>query len=607
MNRKIKRVTERIIERSRGKRQRYLEGIEAVTSSKKRPSRFELPLSSLAHELAASLEEEKRRLKREDVPNIAIISAYNDLLSAHEPLRSYPELIKGAIWEKGGVCQFAGGVPAMCDGITQGCAGMELSLMSRDVIAMSTAIALSHNCFDGALLLGVCDKIMPGLLMGALKFGHLPMILVPAGPMKSGLPNREKARARELFAIGKIDENEMLEYELKAYHSPGTCTFYGTANSNQLMAEMLGLHLPGASFVNASTPLRDALTKEAAERVLELAQFDGSYAPIGHVVSEKSIVNAIVGLMATGGSTNETMHLVAIARAAGIILEWDDFSDISDEVPQICRIYPNGPEDINAFQKAGGMAYLFKELSNNGLLNEDCLTVYGNGIDTYFNAPVLEDGKLFYEEGPTESKDTSVLTTTSMPFDRLGGLKVLKGNLGQAVMKISALKDREETFLEEMALIFESQQELEKAFREGRLYRNFIAVVRFQGPRANGMPELHKLITFLSIIMDKGFSCGLLTDGRLSGASGKVPFAIHLTPEAQVGGPISRLRDGDVIRMDAKRGTLDCLVGTRELMEREPVRMKDEVKGPDLGRSIFSVLRRNLSGASQGASAIFTE
>ncbi len=607
MNKKIKKVTDRIIERSRETRKRYLEGIEYVISSKKGPFRFELPLSSLAHELAASLDEEKERLKREDIPNIAIISTYNDLVSAHEPLKSFPKVIKGAIGERGGVCQFAGGVPAMCDGITQGCEGMELSLMSRDVIAMSTAIALCHNCFDGALLLGVCDKIMPGLLMGALQFGHLPMILVPGGPMTSGLPNREKAKARELFAIGKIDKKEMLEYELRAYHSPGTCTFYGTANSNQLMAEMLGLHLPGASFVNALTPLRDALTKEAAKRVLELTHLNDSYTPIGKVVSEKAIVNAIVGLMATGGSTNETMHLVAIARAAGIILDWEDFSDLSDEVPLICRIYPNGPEDINAFQQAGGMAFLFKELSKSGLLHEDCLTVYGRGIDNYLQEPVIKDGQLSYEQGPRESQNTSVLTTVSKPFDRFGGLKVLKGNLGQAIMKISALKDKEETFLEEKALIFESQDELEKAFNEGRLFRDFIAVVRFQGPKANGMPELHKLITFLSIVMDKGFKCGLVTDGRLSGASGKVPFAIHLTPEAETGGPIARLRDGDVIRMDAKNGILDCLIDIKELMEREPARRRDEKKGPDLGRSIFSVLRKNLSGASKGASAIFHE
>ncbi|MCF6188019.1 MAG: phosphogluconate dehydratase, partial [Desulfobulbaceae bacterium] len=493
-----------------------------------------------------------------------------------------------------------------CDGVTQGEPGMDLSLLSRDVIAMSTVIGLAHNVFDGVLLLGVCDKIVPGLLMGGLQFGHLPMILIPGGPMTSGLANKEKAHVRELFAEGKIGHKEMLASEVKAYHSPGTCTFYGTANSNQLMAEMLGMHLPGSSFVNAGTELRDALTRAASARVTTMTHLGEEYTPLAKVISEKSVVNAMVGLLATGGSTNETMHLVAIARAAAIRIDWDDFAELSDNVPLLVRIYPNGSGDINSFQQAGGMALLIRELLKGGLVHEDVQTVAGFGLSRYLEEPVLDEQKVIWRQGPKQAADPEVIAPVDRPFETMGGIKVLSGNLGRAIMKISALADGEKTLVEAPAMVFNSQHELEEAFNADKLNRDLVAVVRFQGPQANGMPELHKLITYLSIAMDRGYSVGLVTDGRLSGASGKVPFAIHCTPEAFCGGMLAKVRDGDIIRMDAHNSVLELKVDNAELVEREYAAPDLEPHRYGLGRQIFAPLRKDLLGAEEGASSIFT-
>ncbi len=604
MHRAVEKVTKRIIERSRPHREAYLERIEENKGNGVFRDRLEC--SNLAHDLAACNQACRNALMKEDVPNIAIITAYNDVLSAHEPYGTYPDLLKKAVAEAGGYAQVAGGVPAMCDGITQGEPGMDLSLMSRDVIAMSTVIALSHNVFEGALLLGICDKIVPGLLMGALQFGYLPMILVPGGPMTSGIEHSEKNKMRALFAQGKIGRKEMLETELKAYHSPGTCTFYGTANSNQLMAEMLGMHLPGASFVNAGTRLRKALTTAAAQQVTGLTNLGDNYTPIGHVISEKSVVNAMVGLMASGGSTNETIHLVAIARAAGIRIDWADFEEISDNVPLIVRIYPNGSGDINTFQRAGGMALFIRELLENGMLHEDVLTVAGPGLARYTQQPVLEGGHAVWKDGPVKSSDPGTIATVSEPLDAVGGTKILTGNLGRAVMKISALKDGENTYVEAPAMVFHSQKELEDAFHADKLNKDLVAVVRFQGPRANGMPELHKLIMFLTIVMQRGFSVGLVTDGRLSGASGTVPFAIHCSPEAAAGGNIAKIRDRDIIVMDAKNSRLEVKLDPQELEQRTcaPADLTGSHFG--MGRQIFAALRMHQLGADEGASAVFS-
>ena len=604
MNRVIEQVTERIVERSRPHRRAYLRRLEQARVNG--PARNRLPMSNLAHDLAACPASCRQRLLAPDAPDIGIISAYNDLVSAHQPYGEYPALLKSAVLEQGGAAQVAAGVPAMCDGVTQGEPGMELSLISRDVIAMATVIGLSHGVFDGALLLGVCDKIVPGLLMGGLQFGHLPMLLVPAGPMTPGIANREKAHARERFAQGEISREEMLAIEMQAYHSPGTCTFYGTANSNQLMVEMLGLHLPGASFVNAGTRLRQELTRAAGQRICQIIHPGEEYTPVGRVVSERSVVNAMVGLLATGGSTNETMHLVAIARAAGILINWDDFADLSDAVPLLVRIYPNGPGDINAFQRAGGMALLIRELLAGGFLHDDVDTVAGPGLDRYTREPVLENDRVVWQDGPEQARDTEVIASMARPFEPMGGIKVLSGNLGRAIMKISALADGDNTLVEAPALVFEGQHELEKAFHEGRLDQDLVAVVRFQGPRANGMPELHKLITYLSIAMDRGYTVGLVTDGRLSGASGKVPFAIHCTPEAASGGLLALVEDGDPVRMDARNGELELLVDEQTLAARTPARPPVHPEEEfDLGRHIFAPLRHNLAGAEQGGSSIF--
>jgi phosphogluconate dehydratase len=600
----VEKVTRRIIERSKKNRQAYLERIEADRGET--AFRKKLPFSNFAHDLAGCTGGCRTALLEDDVPNIAIISSYNDMVSAHQPYAKYPEIIKEAVAGAGGMAQFAGGVPAMCDGVTQGEPGMDLSLISRDVIAMSTVIGLSHNVFDGALLLGVCDKIMPGLLMGGLQFGHLPMILVPGGPMTSGLPNKEKAHVRELYAEGKIDDKEMLASEVKAYHSPGTCTFYGTANSNQLMAEMLGMHLPGASFVNAGTELRDALTRSASERIAAMTHLGEDYTPVAEVISEKSVVNAMVGLLATGGSTNETMHLVAIARAAGIRIDWNDFAELSDNIPLIVRIYPNGSGDINSFQQAGGMSLLIRELLKGGMVHEDVQTVAGPGLSRYLEAPVLDGGRAVWQDGPQQAADPEIIAPVEKPFEVMGGIKVLSGNLGRAIMKISALADGEKTLVEAPAMVFHSQHELEEAFNAGRLNRDLVAVVRFQGPQANGMPELHKLITYLSITMDRGYTVGLVTDGRLSGASGKVPFAIHCTPEAFCGGMLGKVQDGDMIRMDPHNNALELLVDGQELADREYAAPDLATHRFGLGRQIFAPLRKDLLGAEEGASSIFT-
>ncbi len=604
MNSTVKKITDRIIERSRPHRERFLQNLEDANT--KMPFRHTLPCSNLAHDIAACPAPCKQTLFDSSTPNIGIISGYNDLLSAHHTFRDYPEIIKEAVAEAGGAAQFAGGVPAMCDGVTQGEPGMDLSLLSRDVIAMSTAIALCHNVFDAGVLLGICDKIFPGLLMGALQFAHLPFIFIPGGPMTSGLPNKEKNRIRELYAQGKISRQELLETESKSYHSEGTCTFYGTANSNQLIAEMLGLHLPGSTFIHPGTPLRNALTREAARVITTMTHLGSNYTPIGHIISEKSIVNAVVGLLATGGSTNQTLHLVAEARAAGIRINWDDFSELSDAVPLIVRIYPNGSGDINSFQQAGGMALLFKELLKAELLHDDVITVAGKGLEAYTKVPVLKQGLLTWEDGPSKAGDSTVISTAQEPFLPEGGTRVLDGNLGRGIMKISALEDGMDTVVEAPAMVFNSQEDLLEAFKAGRLEQDLVAVVRFQGPKSNGMPELHKLMTPLSISMDKGYKVGLVTDGRLSGASGKVPFVIHLSPEAMAGSLLAKVQDGDIIRMDARVGTLELKVESAELEKRAPAAPDLKIHRSGMGRQIFAPLRMHVLEAEEGASSIFS-
>ncbi len=591
-------VTRRISRRSTETRKAYLARLEQARQNG--TVRSHLSCTNLAHAFAAFAPEEKCILSEARLPNIGIVSAYNDMLSAHQPLERFPAIIKRAAHEAGGVAQFAGGVPAMCDGITQGEPGMELSLFSRDVIAMATAVALSHNTFDAALCLGICDKIVPGLVIGALTFGHLPMIFVPGGPMPSGLPNQDKAKVRQLFVQGKVGRDELLEAESRAYHAPGTCTFYGTANSNQMLMEVMGLHLPGAAFVNPNTPLRDALTDAAARRVLQMTALGDGYTPVGRVVDERAIANAIVGLLATGGSTNHTIHLVAMAAAAGIRITWDDFSELSAAVPLLAKIYPNGSADVNDFQKAGGMGFLIGQLLDAGLLHDDVLTIAGGGLKPYRNEPCLDDGRLVWRDPPKESRDESVLRPISRPFSPEGGLRVLDGNLGRAVIKISAVKP-EHHVVEAPALVFNSQQALMAAFERGELRRDFVAVVRWQGPRANGMPELHKLTPPLAVLQDDGFRVALVTDGRMSGASGKVPAAIHVTPESAAGGPISRIRDGDVIRLDAPAGVLEAHVDADELARREPEEADLSASHFGLGRELFATFRASATSAEDGA------
>lgn len=597
----IEAITERIRERSRPRREVYLDRIGQAAS--RGAGRAVLSCGNLAHGFATCAPAEKAALAGDRVPNLGIITSYNDMLSAHQPFETFPALIKQAAREAGGVAQVAGGVPAMCDGVTQGQPGMELSLFSRDIIAMATAVGLSHNMFDAAVYLGVCDKIVPGLMIGALTFGHLPAIFIPAGPMTSGLPNDEKARIRQLYAEGKVGRTELLEAESKSYHGPGTCTFYGTANSNQMLMEMMGLHIPGASFVNPGTPLRDALTKEAARRALAITAQGNAYTPIGRMIDERSIVNGVIGLHATGGSTNHTIHLIAMAAAAGIALTWQDISDLSEAVPLLARVYPNGLADVNHFHAAGGLGFLIRELLDAGLLHEDVQTVWGEGLRPYtIEARLGEDGGVTREPAPAKSGDDKVLATAAAPFQPTGGLKVLAGNLGNAIIKTSAVKP-ERRVIEAPALVFDSQQALNDAFKAGRLDRDFIAIIRFQGPRANGMPELHKLTTVLGVLQDRGHRVALVTDGRMSGASGKVPAAIHVTPEALDGGAIGKVRDGDMIRLDAETGLLEALVDPAEFETRKIPAADLTENGHGFGRELFEGFRQLATRADHGASA----
>ncbi|MGZ0006364.1 phosphogluconate dehydratase [Burkholderia gladioli] len=593
-------VTERVIARSRPTRIAYLDRIAAAQG--RFPARGALSCANLAHGFAGMEGNDKFVIKAIREPNIGIVSSYNEMLSAHAPYLNYPDIIKAAARENGGVAQFAGGVPAMCDGVTQGNPGMELSLFSRETIAMSTAIALTHNMFDAALCLGICDKIVPGLLIGALQFGHLPTIFVPAGPMTSGLSNDDKAKIRQQFATGQVGRDALLESESAAYHGHGTCTFYGTANSNQMLMEVMGLHLPGSAFVHPHTPLRDALTAAAARRVLDLTVERGNYTPIGHVVDEKAVVNGIVALLATGGSTNHTMHLVAIARAAGILIDWDDFDQLSAVVPLLAKIYPNGKADVNHFHAAGGVAFLVRNLLEGGLLHEDVDTVAGKGLAHYTFEPKLLDGKLEWVPGVAESGDAKVLRPIGEPFAPDGGLRLMQGRLGRGVIKISAVAPEHRKVVAP-AIVFESQEAVQAAFDAGELERDFVAVVRFQGARANGMPELHRLTPLLGVLQDQGFHVALVTDGRMSGASGKVPAVIHVSPEARLDGPLAKVRTGDTIVIDAQAGVLDVEIDAGEWAARElarPTHQADNEVG--FGRELFGVFRAAAMPAEAGAS-----
>lgn len=598
----IEAVTARIRERSRASREAYLERVDHAAGQA--VHRSVLSCGNLAHGFAACGPTDKAALSGDRVPNLGIITAYNDMLSAHQPFEPYPNMIKDAARAAGGVAQVAGGVPAMCDGVTQGQPGMELSLFSRDVIAMSAAVGLSHNMFDAAVYLGVCDKIVPGLVIAALTFGHLPAVFIPAGPMTSGLPNDEKARIRQLYAEGKVDRAALLEAESKSYHGPGTCTFYGTANSNQMLMEIMGLHTPGSSFINPNTPLRDALTKEAAKRALAITALGNEFTPVGRMIDERSIVNGVVGLNATGGSTNHTMHLVAMAAAAGIKLTWDDIAEISDHVPLLARVYPNGLADVNHFNAAGGMGFLIRELLDDGYLHEDVRTIWGEGLRPYtVEAKLADDGSVARLPAPATSGNEKVLTTAAKPFQQTGGIRVLSGNLGKSIIKISAVKP-EHRLIEAPAIIFNSQDEMQEAFKAGKLDRDFIAVIRFQGPKANGMPELHKLTPALGVLQDRGRRIALVTDGRMSGASGKVPAAIHVTPEALDGGMIGKLRDGDPMRLDAEKGTIEVLVDANELAARESAAPDLTANQFGMGRELFAGFRQLAGRADQGA-AVF--
>ncbi|WP_240232401.1 phosphogluconate dehydratase [Devosia lacusdianchii] len=595
----IQDVTDRIAARSRDSRRDYLGRLDAAREAG--VNRAVLSCGNLAHAFAACTPAEKAQLAGSKSLNLGIVTSYNDMLSAHQPYQFYPDIIKEAARSIGATAQVAGGVPAMCDGVTQGQPGMDLSLFSRDVIAMSTAIALSHNMFDAAVYLGICDKIVPGLLIGALTFGHLPAVFVPAGPMPSGIPNDEKSKVRQLYAEGKVGRAELLEAESKSYHSAGTCTFYGTANSNQMLMEIMGLHLPGASFVNPGTPLRDALTREATVRALSLTALGNNYTPVGHIVDEKAIVNGLVGLHATGGSTNHTMHLIAIAAAAGLQVTWDDMSELSDATPLLARVYPNGVADVNHFHAAGGMGFLIQELLESGHLHEDVNTVWGGGLSGYTVEAKLVEEKLAFEPAPKESALPKVLTGSKTPFQESGGLKLLSGNLGRSVIKVSAVKE-EHRVIEAPARVFHSQEGLQAAFKAGELNGDMIAVVRFAGPKALGMPELHNLTPPLSVLQGRGFKVALVTDGRMSGASGKVPAAIHMTPEAVDGGAISKIRDGDMIRLDANEGTLTFLGDEKEFRSRTPAvqDLRDQHFG--MGRELFAGFRSLVGVADRGAS-----
>ncbi|MFC7367298.1 MULTISPECIES: phosphogluconate dehydratase [Vreelandella] len=601
LNSTVAEVTQRIRERSAERRALYEQRM--ADQHKRGVHRAELSCGNLAHGFAACSPQEKDSLKLMNSANLGIISSYNDMLSAHQPFETFPETIKAAASAMGSTAQFAGGVPAMCDGVTQGQPGMELSLFSRDVIAMAAAVGLSHNMFDAALYLGVCDKIIPGLFIAAARFGHLPAMFVPAGPMPSGLPNKEKARIRQLYAEGKVGREELLQAESDSYHSPGTCTFYGTANSNQLMMEVMGLHLPGTSFVNPGTEMREALTRYATEQAIRNTEPGGDYRPFFKQIDERAIVNAVVGLLASGGSTNHTLHLIAMAAAAGITLNWDDFTDLSAVTPSLMKVYPNGQADINHFQAAGGMSYLFRELLGAGLLHGDIPTVFGTDLTAYTQEPFLENGKVVWREGPENSLDEDVLRPVTTPFAATGGLTVMKGNLGRGVIKVSAVAD-EHRVVEAPVKIFGDQNEMKAAFESGDLDRDVIVVVRFQGPKANGMPELHKLTPFLGVLQDRGFKVALVTDGRMSGASGKVPAAIHISPEALDGGPLSKLRDGDIVRLDANAGTLEAKVEAATWADRERVVANLDHYHVGLGRELFSGFRHLAMRGEEGAGSL---
>jgi len=595
MNEIVKNVTKNIINRSKKSREIYLDRVKKA--KKQTVNRKTLGCSNIAHAMAPMNSEEKNVMTGEIAPNMAIITAYNDMLSAHEPYSVYPALLKRELFNNGATAQVAGAVPAMCDGVTQSQPGMELSLFSRDNIAMGTAIGMSHNVYDGAFYLGVCDKIVPGLLIGALQFGHLPSIFVPAGPMPSGISNSQKAKVRQEFAQGKVDEKALLEVESKSYHSSGTCTFYGTANSNQMLLEMMGLQLPNSSFVNTNTPLRDALTRKAAQTLVKLKK-EGK--TIGEMIDEKSFVNAIIGLMATGGSSNHTIHLIAMAKAAGIVLTWDDFDELSKVIPLLCKMYPNGSADVNHFRDAGGMSVVISQLIDAGLVHNDVETVVGFGLENFVVEPKLDSDEVIFEEGPKVSRDENIVSTVQKPFFNEGGIKLLKGNVGRSVIKTSALKN-EHMVIEAPAIVFNSQDELQIAFKAGELEKDFIAVVRYQGPKSNGMPELHGLMPPLGSLQDRGFKVAILTDGRMSGASGKVPSAIHLTPEASDGGVIAKINTGDLIKFDVENGEVSVIVDTIELENRE-IELPDvssNVHG--FGRELFSTIRASVGSAEEGA------
>ena len=601
MNPTVLRVTEQIVERSRESRRDYL---ELMNEAKATPlDRQKLSCGNLAHGFAACNKEDKGTIRLMNASNLGIVTAYNDMLSAHQPYQNYPDKIKVFARECGSTAQVAGAVPAMCDGVTQGVAGMELSLFSRDTIAQATAISLSHQMFDGIICLGICDKIVPGMLMGVLRFGHLPALFIPSGPMPSGIPNKEKARVRQLFAEGKVGREELLAAESASYHSAGTCTFYGTANSNQVILEAMGLQLPGSSFVPPDSPLREALTRAAVHRLAQITVPGGNPLPLADVIDERSFVNAIVALLASGGSTNHSMHLVAMARAAGILLNWDDFDQLSRKVPLLARVYPNGQADINHFQAAGGTSLLFRELLDAGLMFAEASSTWGASMAECIQEPTLKDKELSWESGVTESLDPQILTGVDSPFDKEGGLRLLTGNLGRSVIKVSAVAS-EHRVVRAPAIILHSQHDLQAKFEAGELNRDCVVVVRFQGPRANGMPELHKLTPILSSIQDKGFQVALVTDGRMSGASGRVPAAIHVTPEAKSGGLLARLQEGDMIALDAVQGTLNCELSESELVQR-PLAVAHERCDRGVGREFFSQFRSSVSSSEEGASVLF--
>ena len=594
INKKIQEITDRIIERSKSERNSYLESV--AFNFKNSRSRNQMSCGNLAHAFAGCGTSDKKIISEGIEPNIGIISAYNDMLSAHKPYEHYPEEIRLYANEMNATVQVAGGTPAMCDGVTQGQPGMDLSLLSRDIIALSAAIGLSHDMFDGVMNLGICDKIVPGLLIGNLSFGHLHSMFIPGGPMPTGISNEEKGRIRQEFAEGKIGREELLKGESDSYHSPGTCTFYGTANSNQMLMEIMGLQLPGSSFVNPDTIMRRALNKEAVRLLLHNIRTKDESRTIGRIIDEKCIVNGIIGLLATGGSTNHTLHLVAIAKAAGISINWQDFSDLSEVIPSITKVYPNGAADVNHFHAAGGMAYVTKTLLEEGLLHEDVNTIMGRGLTLYTKEPKLSNGAIKYEEGPKASLNDSIIRAATNPFQATGGLKVLKGNIGISVIKTSAV-DPSHYFVEADAIVFDDQDDLITAFRAGELDKDFIAVIPFQGPKHKGMPELHKLTPSLTILQKKGFKVALITDGRMSGASGKVPAAIHVSPEASIGGVIGKIKTGDRITIDAKKGVFNCL---EKGIENRPIRT---VKYNDMshGRQLFKNLRGLISGSEEGA------